>query len=94
MTAKDQWIRETLEIVEDVQPAKANPFLFEKVMNRLQRTSKVISMQLAWKAAAIIILLTAINFFTCLHYAEKRKSAFSNNPFSSEYFNFLNNLQF
>jgi hypothetical protein len=94
MTAKDQWIKETMESIEGIQPANANPFLFEKVLNRLQRPAKSISFQLAWKAAAIIILLAVINFFTCIRYAEKGKSTFSNNPFSYEYFNYMNNLQF
>jgi predicted acetyltransferase len=98
MKAKEEWIQKTMESLDRVSGAETSPFLAEKIRQRMQsKTMKTITIQakVAWRIAACIALLAAINFFSCIHYQKNITSQSDrSNSFSNEYFYYLNSLQF
>lgn len=100
MEAKEKWINDTLESLQGVRRAEANPFLSEKVLQRLQNKQPVIivyPLRIAWRIAASVVLLAGINFYTCLHY---QRSTFNSkqvnvNSLGMEYFSYMqSDIQF
>ncbi|PBQ34055.1 hypothetical protein CNR22_20480 [Sphingobacteriaceae bacterium] len=62
MNAKEKWINETENSLERIRPAEASPYLYSKILNRLQSEEKEsIPTRLAWLAGATLLLLLCIN---------------------------------
>jgi hypothetical protein len=91
-------IEETLNSLEGIQKAEANPFLYAQVMARLEKGEAVvvsIAPRVIWQAAACFAVLITLNVLVWAHsnnhsglHAEK------NNPVVQEYLSYLNNNQF
>jgi len=95
MDTKEKWINETLESIEGMNRAGANPFLFEKVMNRMNAVDSAPVLKpatLRW-AISLTLLLVALNIAGLLHYNNSaQKTAGANeNGFAQEYFSYITN---
>lgn len=63
-TEREKWIDEVLGSTKGKTPASATPFLYEKVMFRVQKgnkTENVADRDFVYKWAAVIVLLIGIN---------------------------------
>ena len=91
-------IEKILNSLEGIQKPEANPFLYEKVMNRLTgKEAAVVSMapRVVWQAAACFAILIALNVFVLIRSNTNENSQSENtNPMAQEYFSYLNNDQF
>ncbi len=94
MEPKESLVKETLESIDGINSAKANPFLFDKVMHRMQgRTEgRVFKPATVRLAIAFVAVLVGLNVFSLLHYTRSTKEQVSSNPVSTEYFSYLNNF--
>jgi hypothetical protein len=74
MTAKDQWIERTMESLDNLPQAEANPYLFEKVMNRMQRSEKesLLSKKLLLRLSFVLALLVLLNIISVKKYHSGR----------------------
>ena len=71
---KEKWINEVMNSLDDVKSAEANPFLYNKILNKLGSGEvEYAPMKLVWLAAASFALLAVLNF------QAMKKSAGSNN---------------
>lgn len=72
---KEKWINEVMNSLDDVKSAKANPFLYNKILNKLGPGEvEYAPMKLVWLAAASFALLAVLNF-----QAMKKTGSSSNN---------------
>lgn len=92
MEPKENNINETLESLEGISRAQANPYLFQKVMNRMENMGKqvVTPVTIRW-ALATLALLVGINVFSILHNHKTSSSYKGTKAFQSEYFSYINN---
>lgn len=60
---KDKWINEVMSSLDEVRSAEASPFLYNKILNRIN-SSKVeyTPAKLVWLAAASFLILIVLNF--------------------------------
>ena len=71
MNTIKQQVNDTLNSLDNIQGAEANPLLYQKVMQRLNSSpARVISIKpsFIWSAAACLVLLFGINVLTCVNY--------------------------
>lgn len=98
MKNANEEIEKTLNSLNDLQKADASPFLYEKVMARLEKgEAAVISItpRLIWQVAAALALLVALNVFVLTRTAtNESKQTAENNPLATEYFAHLSPIQF
>jgi hypothetical protein len=97
MEHKEKWINETLESIDGIHQAEANPFLYDKVLNQLNKQKSkpdLIQLRVLYRLAACIVVFIGLNIFTILHFnkssvvsAQDNKSAFA-----KEYFSYLDNI--
>lgn len=60
---KEKWINEVMNSLDDVKSAEANPFLYNKILNKLGSGEiEYTPMKLVWLAAASFALLAVLNF--------------------------------
>ena len=60
---KEKWINEVMNSLDDVKSAEANPFLYNKILNKIGSGSvEYAPMKLVWLAAASFALLVVLNF--------------------------------
>lgn len=72
---KEKWINEVMNSLDDVKSAEANPFLYNKILNKLGSGEiEYAPMKLVWLAAASFALLAILNF-----QAMKKSGSGSNN---------------
>jgi len=97
METKETLVNKTLESLEGMEKAKANPYLYDKVLHRMQtvaehRFVKPAMVRLALAAIAVII---CINVYSLLHYEKTgSSSASTGNAFGTEYFSYINGFNF
>ena len=71
---KEEWINSVLESASKINEVDTNPFLFEKVLNRLnEKPSKVAVLKFNISWAAAIILFVALNLSTMIIYQTKNR---------------------
>ncbi len=92
-------IEKILASLDSIQKAEANPFLYEKVMIRLEgKEARVVSIVpiKIWQAAACFAVLIALNIFVWTRTDSVGKTQNENkNPLAQEYFSYINNtIQF
>lgn len=59
---KEKWINEVMNSLDDVKSAEVNPFLFNRILNKVnQAANETVSMKLVWLAAASFALLIFLN---------------------------------
>ena len=96
METKEKWVKETMESIDHIGRAEANPFLYDKVMHRTQSTGKrgmtFTPATIRW-AVICTVLLVGLNVFSILHSSkESNSSRRTTNVFASEYFSYMNNF--
>lgn len=84
---KQQEIEKTLNSLSGIQRAEANPYLYGKVMARLQDKPKAAPafFNLRWQLATLVALV-ALNAFTLLTYKNTQSETSSEGTFAKEYF--------
>ena len=97
--ATNNKIEEILNSLDGIQRTEANPFLYEKVMARLEKgDAAVISIapRIIWQAAACFVVLISLNVLAWTRSTNHTEDmqAQKNNPVVQEYFSYLNNNQF
>ena len=98
MNTKEQWINKTLESLDGTGRAGLNPFIREKILQRVRTPlPEQISLKFSrvWKIAAVIILLISLNIFTLIH-LQRSSGTFQDQVKSvaSEYFSFIDTYNF
>ncbi len=94
MEPKENFIKETLESIDGIGRAGANPFLYDKIMNRMQRAGEGRIMQPAVMRWAMVlgIVLVCLNVLSVMQYCKSSHSSSKNeSAFVSEYFSYINN---
>lgn len=72
---KEKWINEVMNSLDDVKSAEANPFLYNKILNKIDSGEvEYAPKKLIWLAAASFALLVVLNF-----QAIKKSASGSNN---------------
>ena len=94
MEPKESLVKETLESIDGITSAKANPFLYDKILHRMQnpiqgRAFKPATVRLA---ITFVTVLIGLNVFSLLHYTKSTNEQVTGNPVSTEYFSYLNNF--
>ncbi len=60
---KEKWINEVMNSLDDAKSAEANPFLYNKILNKLGSGEiEYAPMKLVWLSAALFALLAVFNF--------------------------------
>ena len=92
MDPKETEINKTLDSLERISRAQANPYLFQKVMNRMEDMGRqvVTPVTIRW-ALATLALLIGINVLSILHSNKSANSYNGTKAFQSEYFSYINN---
>ena len=95
MKTKEEWIKTTMQSIDNIQRADVSPQLEERLSRINQVKGKIISMRpiVKWSVAASIALLIGFNIVSIIQY-NKTSSAnqTESNPVYSEYFSHLNDL--
>jgi hypothetical protein len=90
-------VEETLASFDGIRRAEANPFIYERIVQRMQSSKESISAitpVMKWRLAAFAILLVGLNIFSLLHYKKNQKGVLPNQqPFATEYFSYINDGQ-
>ena len=93
MKTKEEWVDKAMGSLDGAGSAELNPFIREMILRGFAEPVKeqsALKPGLAWKIAAIILLLISLNVFTIVYY--HKSSAGSNNPVksvASEYFSYI-----
>jgi len=60
---KEKWINEIMNSLDNVKSAEANPFLYNKILNKIGSGAlEYTPIKLVWLAAASFALLAVLNF--------------------------------
>lgn len=83
-------IENTLNSIDSIKSAEANPFLYSKILKRINETEHPsvkfkISHSFVWKLAAVFLFLITINFLVLFSYSGKQSETKTNS-----FQNFLN----
>lgn len=96
MKTKEHWINETMMSLDGIKSAKSDPFIHEKVMERLNNDSQPIALppRLFWQIAAGLALLISLNIFSLISYT--RTSTTDQTPvktLATEYFSYMETIK-
>ena len=97
MKTKEKWINETMESLDGIKSAMSDPFIHEKVMERLNQdnTSPIaLPPRLFWQIAAGLALLISLNIFSLLSYTTS--STTDQTPvktLATEYFSYMETIK-
>jgi hypothetical protein len=59
---KEDWINGVLDSIGEIAPVQPSPYLFQKVMLRLEtETRQLISLRVVWMSAAAVLALIVLN---------------------------------
>ena len=65
MSMKDKWINEVMDSLDGIQPAEANPFLYSKILNKLNKINdEYAPTKLVWLSVASFAVLLILNIQT------------------------------
>jgi hypothetical protein len=93
---KENWIEKTLASADDVHRAEPNPFLYEKILSRMQsnpQAEHVISKKLLWKISIGFCLLLLVNIVSIKKFNSSQASETIYSASSTEY-SFTNNYNY
>jgi hypothetical protein len=63
MNSKEKWIKETEDSLNGMIPAQANPYLFSKILHRMQESRlEKTPLKLMWIALSSLLILAILNF--------------------------------
>jgi len=93
MEPKKNHIQQTMESLDGMTQATANPFLYDKVMNRMRNAgqSQMVKPATLRVAFAIAVIVIGVNVFSLLHF-NGSSSAGQSNAFQKEYFSYITNF--
>jgi hypothetical protein len=96
METKEKWVKEIMESIDNVGRAEANPFLYDKVMYRMQSAANIDTFlkptTVRW-ALLSTALLIGLNVLSLLHSGkENNPSKGAAGAFATEYFSYMNNF--
>jgi hypothetical protein len=97
MKTKEQWIDETMESLEGITQAKADPALFGRLQHLIVEAAPGRSMfptRLLWKVAAGLALLITMNIVSYVQYNKSSDSGIAGDPIASEYFTYIETIKF
>lgn len=86
-------IKHTLESINGISRARANPFLYDKVIHRMQTSSEqgfVLNPATIRLAIAFTVILVGLNVFSLINY-NKSTADSPAKAFGREYFTYMNN---
>ena len=86
-------IQQTMESLDGMAQATANPFLYDKVMNRMRNAGQgqLVKPATLRMAFAIAVVVIGVNVFSLLHF-NSNSSALQSNEFQKEYFSYITNF--
>jgi hypothetical protein len=61
---------EILNSLDGMERAKADPYLYSKIVNRLSQPEKQV-IRLAWNIALALLIIAALNIFTVISFKHK-----------------------
>lgn len=94
MKTKDTFIQETMNSLEGIKRAEVTPFLYQKVMRKIQNDGETTRPSLLRWTIATLLLLISLNAFSIL-YQNKIKNTYSGGKaFRTEYFSYIHYLNF
>ncbi len=70
-------VAETLHSLDGLQQVEANPFLYSKILNRLQQVNNPVQQQWVWRLAMVLSIVAIANIFTLFHYTAAEKTGAS-----------------
>lgn len=83
---KEQRIDEILNSLDGMQRAEANPFLYQKIKNRLEAPGKAaISPQMGWRLAVALATVILLNVLTLQHFKKGESTANAASVINTEY---------
>lgn len=95
MEPKENLIKQTIESIYGISQAKANPFLYDKIMHRMQSAGEqriTLRPSVIRLALAFAVILIGLNVFSLISYnRSESKQSVSVSSVNSEYFSYLNN---
>jgi hypothetical protein len=94
MEPKESFIKETLESIDGIGRAGANPFLYDKIVNRMKRIEegRILHPAIMRWAMVLGIALICLNVLSVMQYHKSSNSSVKNeSAFASEYFSYINN---
>ncbi len=63
MNSEEKWIKETEDSLNGLIPAQATPYLFSKILHRLQESRlEKTPLKLVWIAVSSLLILAFLNF--------------------------------
>lgn len=69
-----QKIEETLNSLDGLQRAGANPFLYGKIRERMKGLKEIVPQQLAWRMVIALAIVAVINVFSVFHFNAGKKN--------------------
>jgi len=94
MESKENWIEETIDIVDALSPVEVPEGMDAKILARFSmKRQRMIEMSAIskWSIAASILFLIGINSYSVLHYSsEKEIKIGESNLLYTEYFSYIN----
>ena len=98
MKIKEQWISETMESLDGIQPATGDPFIHDKIMRRLANSrDKHITLQpgILWQIAAGLALLITLNICSVVIYSKSTTTDQTQvKTLANEYFSYIDTIKF
>ena len=81
-------IDKTLQSIDGIERATGNPFLYGKIMNKMNADRKAIvyTGKVVFRYAFLVLVLAGINFFTLYKKEKNTKEKMISEAFASEYF--------
>ncbi|HTY08909.1 MAG TPA: hypothetical protein VMF29_07070 [Candidatus Edwardsbacteria bacterium] len=88
----NEQVEKTLSSLDGLQRAPANPFLYQKIRQRMdgRRAAERVNPALAWRLAAACLLLLGLNVLSLVRY-HKVETVSSENPVQQLYSEYISN---
>jgi hypothetical protein len=97
MKTKEQWIDETIESFDGIQPAIGNQFTYEKVIQRIsnpKRKYTLLQSRIFWQIAASVALLIMLNVLSVIIYNQTSGEDQSQvKSLANEYFSYIDTIK-
>ena len=65
-------IDETLNSLDGLQRAEANPFLYSKIQNKFQNRPAFMPQKFAWRMVIAVAVIALVNLFTIRHFQTEK----------------------
>ena len=72
-------IDDTINSLNGINRAEANPFLYSKIMNRMQTVNEFVPKKLAWRMVMALAVVALVNVFTISHFTSSSSKTENSN---------------